>query len=67
MTLRNAFTTSDNPKLTVGKQRQYINREKTPKWLENPTYKNKKHETDDPQFEKEREVFLKQLKVDWEE
>ena len=51
----------------VGKQRQYISREKTPNWLENPTYKNKEHETDDPQFEKEREAFLKQLKMDWEE
>ena len=56
------------PKTTnVGKQRQYISREKTPNWLENLTYKNKEHETDDPQFEKEREAFLKQLKMDWEE
>lgn len=63
MTLRNAFTINDNPKrLKVGKQRQYISREKTPNWLENPTYKNKEHETDDPQFEKEREVFLNNLK-----
>ena len=51
----------------VGKPRQMISREKTPNWLENPTYKNKEHETNDPQFEKEREAFLKQLKIDWEE
>ncbi|HAR0522118.1 TPA: replication protein [Enterococcus faecium] len=56
------------PKITnEGKQRQYISREKTPKWLEDLTYKNKEHETDDPQFEKEREAFLKQLKVNWGE
>jgi len=68
LTLRNAFTINDNPKrLKLGKQRQYISREKTPNWLENPTYKNKEHETDDPQSEKEREAFLKQLKMDWEE
>ena len=29
--MRNAFTTNDNH---IGKSRQYTNREKTPKWLD---------------------------------
>ncbi len=52
----------------VGKQRQMISREKTPKWLEkrdNPKYQNKYNV--DENFEKDKEAFLKQLKVDWEE
>ncbi|MCG1718855.1 hypothetical protein K4Q74_11715 [Staphylococcus epidermidis] len=48
----------------LGKQRQYISREKTPTWLENPIYENKTKDNDDPQFEKERAAFLKQLEVD---
>lgn len=47
--------------------RQYISREKTPQWLENQT-DNKEGKIDiDPQFEEEREAFLKQLKIDWDE
>ena len=47
--------------------RQYISREKTPQWLENQTY-NKEGKIDiDPQLEKDREAFLKQLKIDWDE
>ncbi len=52
----------------VGKQRQMISRKKTPKWLEkrdNPKYQNKYNV--DENFEKDKEAFLKQLKVDWEE
>ena len=52
----------------VGKPRQMISREKTPKWLEerdNPKYQNKYNV--DENFEKDKEAFLKQLKVDWEE
>ncbi|MEB6727316.1 RepB family plasmid replication initiator protein [Staphylococcus epidermidis] len=52
----------------VDKQRQMISREKTPKWLEerdNPKYQNKYNV--DENFEKDKEAFLKQLKVDWEE
>ncbi|SFZ79325.1 hypothetical protein SAMN03097721_02667, partial [Staphylococcus pasteuri] len=53
-------------KNTVG-SRQYISREKTPSWLENRTY-NKEDKIDiDPQFEKDREAFLKQLQIDWDE
>ena len=52
----------------VGKPRQMISREKTPKWLEerdNPKYQNKYNV--DENFKKDKEAFLKQLKVDWEE
>lgn len=46
----------------IGKPRQYINREKTPEWLKNPTYNNSdSKEKYDPQLEKEREAFSKQL------
>ena len=47
--------------------RQYINREKTPKWLEERTYEKPTHNEYDPQLEKDRETFLKQLEVDWKE
>ncbi|MEJ7351184.1 RepB family plasmid replication initiator protein, partial [Staphylococcus epidermidis] len=50
-----------------GKSRQYISREKTPKWLEERTYEKQTKNEYDPELEKEREAFLKQLKVDWEE
>ena len=51
----------------IGKSRQYISREKTPKWLEDRTYEKTTQNEYDPQLEKEREAFLKQLQVDWEE
>ncbi|MDU4618902.1 MAG: RepB family plasmid replication initiator protein [Staphylococcus epidermidis] len=51
----------------IGKSRQYISREKTPKWLEERTYEKQTQNEYDPQLEKEREAFLKQLEVDWEE
>ena len=51
----------------INKSRQYISREKTPKWLEERTYEKPTHNEYDPQLEKEREAFLKQLEVDWEE
>jgi len=51
----------------IGKSRQYINREKTPKWLEERTYEKQPQNKYDPQLEQEREAFLKQLKVNWEE
>ncbi|MGC9678489.1 replication protein Rep, partial [Staphylococcus warneri] len=41
--------------------------EKTPKWLEERTYEKTTQNEYDPQLEKEREAFLKQLQVDWEE
>lgn len=56
------------PQMTnIGKSRQYISREKTPKWLEERTYEKQTQNEYDPQLEKEREAFLKQLQTDWEE
>ncbi|HEK9866901.1 TPA: hypothetical protein SVM71_002081, partial [Streptococcus equi subsp. equi] len=56
------------PEMTVsGKTKHMINREKTPKWLEERTYEKRKEKKYDPQLEKDREAFLKQLQVDWEE
>jgi plasmid replication initiation protein len=53
--------------VNIGKSRQYISREKTPKWLEERTYEKQTQNEYDPQLEKEREAFLKQLQTDWEE
>ncbi len=53
--------------LQQNQPRQYISREKTPKWLEERTYEKTTQNEYDPQLEKEREAFLKQLQVDWEE
>ncbi|MDU5016207.1 MAG: RepB family plasmid replication initiator protein, partial [Staphylococcus epidermidis] len=56
------------PQMTnVGKQRQYISREKTPRWLEERTYEKNLKSEYDPQLEKERKAFLKQLQLDWED
>ena len=44
-----------------------INREKTPKWLENPNYQETTSKPDiDKSFEKDRERFLEQLKQNWD-
>lgn len=51
----------------IGKVNHVISREKTPKWLEERTYEKQAKIRYDPQLEKEREAFLKQLEVDWEE
>ena len=51
----------------IGKSRQYISREKTPKWLEEHTYEKQTKNEYYPQLEKDREKFLKQLEVDWKE
>lgn len=50
----------------VGKL-QIPNREKTPAWLKNRNVQQKDNNQLDPNFEKEREAFSNQLKVDWEE
>ncbi|HEE8909345.1 TPA: RepB family plasmid replication initiator protein, partial [Staphylococcus argenteus] len=56
------------PQMTnIGKSRQYISREKTPKWLEARAYEKQPQKEYDPQLEKEREAFLKQLEMNWEE
>nr|WP_141060486.1 replication protein [Staphylococcus aureus] len=51
----------------IGKSRQYISREKTPKWLEERTYEKIPQREYDPQLEKERAAFLKQLEMNWED
>ncbi|MGX0635473.1 plasmid replication initiation protein, partial [Staphylococcus hominis] len=51
----------------IDKSHQYIRREKTPKWLEERTYKKQPKMEYDPQLEQDRNAFLKQLYVDWEE
>ncbi|HDD6759864.1 TPA: RepB family plasmid replication initiator protein, partial [Staphylococcus aureus] len=38
-----------------------------PKWLEERTYEKTPQREYDPQLEKEREAFLKQLEMNWEE
>ena len=51
----------------IDKSRQYISREKTPRWLEERTYEKQIKNEYDPQLEKERKAFLKQLQLDWED
>lgn len=50
----------------IDKARQYVRREKTPKWLEERSYEKQPQKDYDPQLEKEREDFLKQLELNWE-
>ncbi|HAR5199089.1 replication initiation protein [Staphylococcus aureus] len=50
----------------IDKSRQYVRREKTPKWLEERPYEKQPQKDYDPQLEKEREDFLKQLELNWE-
>lgn len=55
----------------VSKQKRkspVVNREKTPKWLENPNYQDEISKPDiDESFEKDRDRFLEQLKQNWED
>ncbi|MCI2898264.1 replication initiation protein [Staphylococcus hominis] len=52
----------------IGKQKQFISREKTPQWLKERSYNQEiQNEEYDPQFEEKRKEFSKQLEVDWEE
>ncbi|HCY3057999.1 TPA: RepB family plasmid replication initiator protein [Staphylococcus aureus] len=50
----------------IDKSRQYVRREKTPKWLEERSYEKQPQKDYDPQLEKGREDFLKQLELNWE-
>ncbi|MCS5036682.1 replication initiation protein [Staphylococcus aureus] len=50
----------------IDKSRQYVRREKMPKWLEERSYEKQPQKDYDPQLEKEREDFLKQLELNWE-
>ena len=49
----------------IGKSRQYINREKTPKWLKERTYEKQPQNKYDPQLESKREAFQRRLKEKW--
>ncbi len=52
----------------IGKQKQFISREKTPQWLKERSYHQEiQNEEYDPQFEEKRKEFSKQLEVDWKE
>lgn len=52
----------------IGKQKQFISREKTPQWLKERSYHQEiQNEEYDSQFEEKRKEFSKQLEVDWEE
>lgn len=45
-----------------------VNREKTPKWLDNPNYQEATSKPDiDKSLEKDRERFLEQLKQNWDD
>ena len=57
------------PQMTnVGKQRQYINREKTPEWLnEGRLGQSQEIHNEDSKLRQDREAFQRQLEEKWEE
>ena len=57
------------PQITnIGKSRQYTNREKTPKWLDDKIYKQSQELHDeDAKLKQDREAFQRQLEEKWEE
>ncbi|MEL1195669.1 RepB family plasmid replication initiator protein [Staphylococcus epidermidis] len=57
------------PQITnVGKQRQYINREKTPEWLnEGRLGQSQEIHNEDSKLRQDREAFQRQLEEKWEE
>ena len=57
------------PQMTnIGKAHQYINREKTPKWLDEKIYKqSQESHGEDAKFKQDREAFQRQLEEKWEE
>lgn len=57
------------PQMTnVGKQRQYINREKTPEWLNEGTLgQSQEIHNEDSKLRQDREAFQRQLEEKWEE
>ncbi len=56
------------PQITnIGKSRQYTNREKTPKWLDDKIYKQSQESHDeDAKLTQDREAFQRQLEEKWE-
>ena len=57
------------PQVTnIGKSHQYINREKTPKWLGEKIYKQSQElHNEDAKLRQDREAFQRQLEEKWEE
>ena len=57
------------PQITnIGKSRQYTNREKTPKWLDDKIYKQSQESHDeDAKLKQDREAFQRELEEKWEE
>ncbi|MBM6147180.1 RepB family plasmid replication initiator protein (plasmid) [Staphylococcus epidermidis] len=57
------------PQVTnIGKSHQYINREKTPKWLGEKIYKQSQElHNEDAKLKQDREAFQRQLEEKWEE
>ena len=57
------------PQMTnIGKSRQYTNREKTPKWLDEKIYKQSQElHNEDTKLKQDREAFQRQLEAKWEE
>lgn len=57
------------PQMTnIGKSRQYTNREKTPKWLDEKIYKQSQElHNEDTKLKQDREAFQRQLEEKWEE
>ncbi len=57
------------PQMTnIGKAHQYINREKTPKWLDEKIYKqSQESHGEDAKLKQDREAFQRQLEEKWEE
>ena len=57
------------PQITnIGKSRQYTNREKTPKWLDEKIYKqSQESHGEDAKLKQDREAFQRQLEEKWEE
>ena len=57
------------PQITnIGKSRQYTNREKTPKWLDDKIYKqSQESHGEDAKLKQDREAFQRQLEEKWEE
>ena len=52
----------------IGKSRQYTNREKTPKWLDEKIYKQSQEiHNEDAKLKQDRETFQRQLEEKWEE
>ena len=52
----------------IGKSHQYINREKTPKWLDEKIYKQYQElHNEDAKLKQDREAFQRHLEEKWEE